>query len=151
MWTSLWHATLPRMGEDIELRNRFRRALREAMEARTMSQRELGRRLRADPRRVAAMLAGRVLPTLYEARDLAAALNVDESLFRDPPPVPPDPPKPYYPIEKYLLDATGRHQRPGELLTPTELAEDESEGQAMLDGRGAPSRPRQRPRRAARA
>ena len=104
VWTSLWPCTLRGMADDIELRRRFGYALRRAIDHRGMSQRELARRLGVDPRRIAAMLDGRVLPNLFEAADLAAALGVSDELFRDPPEVPPEPPQPYYPLERYLLD-----------------------------------------------
>lgn len=85
------------------MRDRFARALQEAMAVRKVSGRELARRLEMDPRRISGWLKGRNLPDLYEAPLLASELRVDEDLFRNPPEVPPPPPKPYYPIDRYLL------------------------------------------------
>lgn len=106
-YTSLWSFSVLRDMGEAEHRARFARALREAMDAQTpkMSGRALAKKMDVDPRRITAFLKGKVLPTLYESPRLAAALNVDEDLFRNPPEVPPPPPKPYYPIERYLREA----------------------------------------------
>lgn len=96
-----------------EQRSRFAFALQRAMRERKMSGRALAKALEVDPRRVTGWLKGRTLPHLYEAQALARALNVDEDLFRDPPEVPPPPPEPYYPIERYLLDAVGQGAKQG--------------------------------------
>lgn len=90
------------MGE-AEQQQRFARALQEAMDARGMSARQLAIKLHTDPRKIARYLKAKGLPNLYEAGAIARALRVDEDLFKNPPEVPPPPPKPYYPIEKYLL------------------------------------------------
>lgn len=105
-YTSLWGRSLVYVMGEAEQRARFARALQEAMDAqepRPMSARALALRLGIDPRRVAGWLKGKALPTVYESMALAAALDVDEDIFRNPPEVPAPPPKPYYPIEKYLL------------------------------------------------
>jgi transcriptional regulator with XRE-family HTH domain len=112
------------MGE-ADQRARFARALQEAMEARKMSARQLAIRMDIDPRRIAAWLKGRGLPNLYEAALLADKLGVDEDLFRNPPEVPPPPPKPYYPIDRYLLDAaveSGTQEGLRRLRTPRRAA-----------------------------
>jgi transcriptional regulator with XRE-family HTH domain len=120
------------MGEK-EQRDRFARALQEAMAARRVSGRQLAKDLGIDPRRVTAWLKAKRLPSLYEAPALAAELRVKEDLFRNPPEVPPDPPKPYYPIERYLLGGA--------------VASGLEEGRRRLrsrapSGAGRPARPR---------
>lgn len=105
VWTSLWSHTLPAMLGEQEQRRRFGYALRKAMETRGISARQLSKRLEVDPRRVAGWQGEKALPNLYESQAIAAALGVDEELFRNPPEVPPPPPEPYYPLEKYLLEA----------------------------------------------
>lgn len=96
-----------------EQRNRFAFALQKAMTERKMSGRALAKALEIDPRKVTGWLKGRTLPNLYESQALAAALQVNEDLFRDPPEVPPPPPEPYYPLERYLLGAVDRGARRG--------------------------------------
>lgn len=105
VWTSLWGRSLGYVLGDNEQRARFSRALQEAMAMRKMSARALAKAVNVDPRRIARFVAEKDLPNIYESQALAAALRVDEDLFRNPPEVPPPPPKPYYPIERYLLEA----------------------------------------------
>lgn len=90
---------------EAEERERFAYAMQRAMRERPdLSERQLAKNMGIDPRKVAAWRKGKSLPTLYEAARLAKELRVDEDLFRNPPEVPAQPPEPYYPIEKYLLD-----------------------------------------------
>lgn len=127
VWTSLWGRSLPYVMSEAEQKNRFSYALRRAMRERGASSRAVAKKLEVDPRRIATWLEGKSLPNLYESQALAAALKVDETLFRDPPEVPPPPPEPYYPIERYLLEsgaAEGRHRATKRLEQP---------------GRGAPA------------
>ncbi len=105
VFTSIWAPTLCAMSDSIDLRARFGYALRRALQERGMSQRELARRIGADPRHVARMLEGKSLPTIWESRDMAETLGVREGLFLDPPPVPEVPPEPYYPIRDYLVES----------------------------------------------
>jgi transcriptional regulator with XRE-family HTH domain len=132
---------------EAEQRARFSRALQEAMETRRMSARQLSIALQVDPRRIAGWLKAKGLPNLYEAAALASALRVKEDLFRNPPEVPPPPPKPYYPIDKYLVGPAV------ELVTGAV-----GEGLVEAEGRSrrpraaeAPSGPRSTPGRRARA
>jgi transcriptional regulator with XRE-family HTH domain len=90
---------------EAEQKTRFSYALRRAMVERKMSARATALALKVDQRRVAGWLSGKTLPNLYESQALAHVLKVDEELFRNPPEVPPPPPEPYYPIERYLLEA----------------------------------------------
>jgi transcriptional regulator with XRE-family HTH domain len=90
---------------EAERRDRFGYALREALAARGMSERQLAQRLEIDPRQVARWRTGKGLPDLYQTQALVAVLRVSEELFRNPPPVP-EPPA--YPIEDYLLEAVER-------------------------------------------
>jgi transcriptional regulator with XRE-family HTH domain len=53
-----------------------------------MSERQVAGKIGVDPRKLAAWRTGRTLPNVYEAASLAAALRVNEDLFRNPPPVP---------------------------------------------------------------
>jgi transcriptional regulator with XRE-family HTH domain len=87
---------------ELERRQRFGYALQRALRARSLSERQLAKRMGIDPRKVARWRAGGGLPDYYETLTLAEQLGVDEDLFRNPPPVPPDP---AYPIEDYLLGA----------------------------------------------
>jgi transcriptional regulator with XRE-family HTH domain len=105
VWTSLWSARLPDMTGEQEQRDNFAYALREAMDYREVSARALAQRLGLDPRRIAAWREGRALPDIFESQRLAAALGVSEELFRRPPAAPPPPPKPYYPLDRYLVEA----------------------------------------------
>lgn len=105
VWTSLWGRSLPYVMGETEQRARFSYALRRAMQMRNVSARAIAKALEVDPRRIASWLDGKGLPNLYESQALADVLKVDETLFRDPPEVPPPPPEPYYPIEKYLLES----------------------------------------------
>jgi len=134
VWNSLWPLSLSRVVGESEQRNRFAYALREAMAARRMSGRQLSMKLEVDPRKVARWLDGAALPNLYEAAAIAAALRIDERLFREPPEVPPTPPKPYYPIEQYLLEAV-------------ESGVQEGVRRARAPGRAAPGRRAQSRRR----
>ena len=102
-WTSLWGRSLPYVMGEAEQKDRFSYGLRRAMRERGVSARQLGITLKVDPRKVAGWLRGKTLPNLFESQALAAALRVDEDLFRNPPEVPAPPPEPYYPIERYLL------------------------------------------------
>lgn len=135
VWSSLWGRSLGYVLGDVEQRERFSRALREAMDVRVMSARALAGVVKVDPRRIARFLAAKDLPNLYEAAAMAAALKVDEELFRNPPEVPPPPPRPYYPIEKYLLEArrSAREEGHRRAATPRDVPD---------DGRPARSRPR---------
>lgn len=83
-------------------RSRFAYALQKAMDARDASGRGLAKEMGIDARKIAGWLSGKRLPNLYESQALAAALGVDEDLFRNPPEVPVPPP---YPLEQYLLGA----------------------------------------------
>ena len=105
MYTSVWAATLGAMKDEQEQRDRFAYALRRAMQERGVSARALATAMDVDARRVAAWQKARALPNVYEAEELAALLGVRSDLFRNPPPVPVRPPEPYYPIDRYLLDA----------------------------------------------
>lgn len=105
VWTSLWGRNLPYVMGEAEQKRRFSYALRRAMLERNVSARALAKTLGIDPRRITSWQNAKGLPNLYESQALAVALKVDESLFRDPPEVPPPPPEPYYPIEKYLQTA----------------------------------------------
>lgn len=111
VWTSLWGRSLGYVLTESEQRERFSFALRRAMRERNTSQRAIAKALKIDARRVSGWVEGRGLPNLYESQALASALKVDESLFRDPPEVPPPPPEPYYPIEKYLLKSGAEEGR----------------------------------------
>ena len=145
VWTSLWGRSLPLVAGEAERKARFSYALREAMAMRNVSARALSKALGVDPRKITGWREGRVLPDLFESQELAAALGVDEELFKSPPEVPPPPPKPYYPIEKYLLDAAasgaaeGRRRAttpraPGAADTPTPSRPRPTRGSAA--GRG---------------
>lgn len=125
VWTSLWGRSLPYVMSEAEQKARFSYALRQAMRVRGISARALSKQLGVDPRRVAAWQAGGGLPNLYESQALAAALKVDEKLFKDPPEIPPPPPEPYYPIEKYLLGSAAEEgrRRATKLLEQPELDE----------------------------
>jgi transcriptional regulator with XRE-family HTH domain len=113
-----------------EQRRRFAFALQKAMHERKMSGRALAKELAVDPRKITGWLKERGLPNLYESQALAAALKVDEDLFRDPPEVPPPPPEPYYPLERYLLDAVNRGVARGRARRlPAVAASDEPEEQ----------------------
>lgn len=111
VWTSLWGRSLPYVMGEAEQKRRFSYALRRAMDARNVSGRALAKSLDLDPRRITGWLGGKGLPNIYESQALAAALKVDEALFRDPPEVPPPPPEPYYPIEEYLLGSATKEGR----------------------------------------
>ena len=90
-------------------RRRFGYALQMALQARGMSQRQLAKVLEMDPRRIAAFVKGKALPDYYETRGILETLRVSEALFVDLPEIPP---APYYPIERYLLEAveSGREE-----------------------------------------
>jgi transcriptional regulator with XRE-family HTH domain len=111
VWTSLWGRSLAYVMGEAEQKSRFSYALRRAMDERHVSARSLAKTLGIDARRVTGWLNAKALPNLYESQALAAALKVDEALFKDPPEVPPPPPEPYYPIERYLLDAAAAEGR----------------------------------------
>lgn len=129
VWTSLWGRSLPYVLGEAEQKRRFSYALREAMAARDVSARQLARKLGVDPRRLARWLQEKDLPNLYEAQALASALAVDEELFRNPPEVPVIPPKPYYPIDQYLLDAVRRGtERAREVVEAGEGTDPASDG-----------------------
>jgi transcriptional regulator with XRE-family HTH domain len=85
---------------ETEQRERFAYALQQAMDARKLSARQLGKDLGIDARRVARWLQARDLPNIYEFEALVGLLRVREELFRNPPPVPV---APAYPIGEYLL------------------------------------------------
>jgi transcriptional regulator with XRE-family HTH domain len=145
VWTGLWPVSLiTEMGE-AEQQARFARALQEAMEARGKSTRALAIAMQVDPRRVAAWLKGKSLPNLYEAAVLARALEVDEELFRNPPPVPPPPPKPYYPIDQYLLPRTA------DVASAVESGQEEGVRRLRSRAPGAGTRPARLPAPRARA
>jgi transcriptional regulator with XRE-family HTH domain len=84
---------------EAERRSRFGYALQRALQYRHISERQLAKQLEIDARKVAQWRTGKSLPDLYQTQALAAALRVSEDLFRNPPPVPPEP---AYPIEDYL-------------------------------------------------
>lgn len=103
VWSSLWPPTLGAMLGETEQRARFSYALQRAMKHRGISARALAKAIEVDARIVAKWLAGKGLPNLYESQRLAAALQVDENLFKNPPPTPPPPVEPPYPLAEYLL------------------------------------------------
>lgn len=124
-WTRPSTRSLVLMEGEAEQRRRFAFALQKALTAQDVSVRALADAMKIDPRKVTGWLRGRGLPNLFESQALAAALNVDESLFRYPPEVPPAPPEPYYPLEKYLLGAVGEGVRRGRRRPlPTPVARD---------------------------
>jgi transcriptional regulator with XRE-family HTH domain len=104
-WAYTRTGSLVLMLGEKERRERFAYALQQALRARTMSERELAKRMGIDARRVAKWRSGKGLPDYYEMLALADTLRVKEDLFRNPEPVPPPPPEPHYPIEDYLLEA----------------------------------------------
>lgn len=104
-WSRDFAVSLAGMEGEAERRARFGYALHRALRERKMSERQLAKRLGIDPRRVSAWRNGRTLPNYYEHLAIMRELRVSEDLFRDPPPVPEEP---YYPIEKYLLDAASK-------------------------------------------
>jgi transcriptional regulator with XRE-family HTH domain len=87
---------------EVERRARFGYALQRALEYRKISDRQLAKQLEVDARKVAQWRAGKSLPDLYQTQSLATALRVSEELFRNPPPVPP---QPDYPIEEFLIES----------------------------------------------
>ena len=113
VYSSLWGRSLPYVLSEREQKSRFSFALRKAMSLRGTSARALAQKLGIDPRRIAAWLGEKGLPNLYESQALADALGVDEDLFKNPPEVPPLPPEPYYPLEKYVLEARRSGEQEG--------------------------------------
>ena len=101
-WARADAFSLRPMSGEVERRKRFGYALLRAMRERDMSERELAKRLGIDPRRIAAYRKGKALPDYYEFQGILRELRVSERLFVDLPEVPAEP---YYPIEKYLLEA----------------------------------------------
>lgn len=101
-WASRDSPSLVLMLGETERRIRFGFALQQALDRQGLSERELAKRLGVDARKVASWRKGKTLPDLYMTIALARELRVKESLFRDPPAVPP---RPHYPIEDYLLGA----------------------------------------------
>lgn len=101
-WSLQRSPSLVLMLGEAERRSRFGYALQMALEARSMSERQLAKSVGVDPRRVAGWRRGQKLPDLYEIQAIVDVLKVSEELFRNPPPVPKPPP---YPIERYLLEA----------------------------------------------
>lgn len=104
-WTFAGARSLTLMLGEKERRERFAYALQMALRARDLSERQLALKMQVDPRKIARWRSGKGIPDYYETLALAEVLNVSESLFRDPPAVPPPPPEPYYPIEDYLIEA----------------------------------------------
>ena len=70
-----------------------------------MSERQLAEQLSVDPRKIARWRSGKDLPDYFETLALVDALKVREELFRNPPPVPPEP---AYPIDDYLVESAGK-------------------------------------------
>lgn len=101
-WSRADTFSLPAMSGEEGRRRRFGYALQMALQARGMSQRQLAKVLDIDARRVAAFVKGKALPDYYEFRGILETLRVSEALFVDLPEIPPEP---YYPIERYLLEA----------------------------------------------
>ena len=89
-----------------------------------------------DPRQITRWLEERGLPDLYQAQSLAHHLRVKESLFQNPPEVPPPPPEPYYPLEDYLLGAVDEGAEQG--------LSDEDPADEAGDEPDEPPAPRQR-------
>lgn len=104
-WASRSTPSLMLVLGEAERQRRFSFALRKAIERRGYSIRRLAKLMGIDPRQITRWVDERGLPDLYQAQSLAHHLRVKESLFRNPPEVPPPPPEPYYPLEEYLLGA----------------------------------------------
>ena len=119
---------------ELEQRERFAYALQRALRERKLSERQLAKALEIDPRKVAAWRSKKRLPDIFEVQALAAELRVSEELFRNPPPVPPLPPEPYYPIEQYLVEAVAQGAVQG-LVSPNPTPEAEPEPGAQPQSR----------------
>lgn len=138
-YTSLWSLSVVRDMGEVEQRERFGYALTKAMDLRRVSARKLAADIGVDQRRIAALRQGKMLPTIYESPRLAAALGVDERLFREPPEIPKPPP---YPLEDYLLETIA-------LAPAVEQAAAEGIRRLRTPSRAAPGpHPRQPARRA---
>jgi transcriptional regulator with XRE-family HTH domain len=107
-WSRRALYSLSLMEGEKQQRDRFAYALRKALDARDMSERQLAILMGIDARKIAGWRKGRTLPNVFEFQALAEKLAVKEELFKNPPDVPPQPPEPYYPIEHYLLEAVDR-------------------------------------------
>ena len=138
-WSALPRASLMLMVGEKERRDRFGYALREALTARGMSERQLAQKLEVDPRQVARWRTGKGLPDLYQTQAIASVLRVSEELFRNPPPVP-EPPT--YPIEDYLLEVTDRERAVAEQAA--DVAVDEALERPRSDEVPGDPRPRAR-------
>lgn len=95
--TCLSPSTVHAMVEDVTGKDRFARALVEAMKARDMSADDLAQAIGRERRTIQRWRSGDSVPSALELGPLARALGVDPSLFYDPPPIP------EYPIRGYLL------------------------------------------------
>lgn len=128
-----------RMAGELERRRDFGYALSRAMDARDVSARELKRDTGIDDRKINAWrnAASRTLPDVYQMRELAALLGVEDRFFTDPPTRPPEPD---YPIAEYLLGAADRAIG----LDPPDS------GQEPLDPPPPAAKPPQRPPRSGR-
>jgi DNA-binding XRE family transcriptional regulator len=100
-WSRLPPPSLMLMIGETERRDRFGYALYRAIKRRGLSERQLAQMIQVDARRIAKWRTGKALPNIYETQALAAALRVDEDLFRNPPERPDEPD---YPIDRYLLE-----------------------------------------------
>jgi transcriptional regulator with XRE-family HTH domain len=83
-----------------EKRARFAYALRAAMDYRELSIPELATLVERATETIYRWRTARTLPSVLDIMPLADALDVDPSLFLDPPPIPD------YPLEHYLKPRT---------------------------------------------
>src|SRR6266566_4880144 len=75
-WSGLRARSLMLMVGEAERRLRFGYALQEVLKARRLSERQLGKRLGIDARRIARWRMGKDLPDLYETQALVETLHI---------------------------------------------------------------------------
>lgn len=102
-WVATSRLSVPSV--DFDQRARFGYALKRALMARGMSERELARRLGVNHRAVGRWREGQAVPDYFQTKQIARELQVREDLFLDLHPIPEEP---AYPIDDYLLGEAAR-------------------------------------------
>jgi len=96
------------MVDDVDRRERFAYALREALRIRKMSQGQLAERIGRAEGTVRRWAAGQTLPSVLEIAPLADALGVEYRYFVKPPE-----PQPY-PVREFLREVTASAEEAGQ-------------------------------------